>query len=410
MHGLQRNIAKKIRYLLENFPVVTILGARQTGKTTLSKQLCPDWHYIDLEKPGDYELIADDPEFYFSRYPRNLIIDEAQELPVLFNILRGVIDANRNEKGRFIITGSSSPDLLNQVSESLAGRVAIVELGTLKANELFSVPLSPFYQLFTDKLSKSALETTTAQLTKEQLHTAWLKGGYPEPALMDAEVAYEQWMENYRTTYVNRDIARLFPRLNKVAFQRFLGTLSKLSGTILNKADLARAIEVSEPTIKEYLEIAAGTFLWRSIPSYEKNIIKSVIKMPKGHLRDTGLLHYLLKINSLNSLYEDPRVGHSFETFVTEEIIKGLQSTLVTNWDYYYYRTRNGSEVDLILHGLFGILPIEIKYGTKIDFKQLRSLKELIATQGAPFGLLINQADTAEWIAPTVFQLPATYL
>jgi hypothetical protein len=145
------------------FPAIVILGARQTGKTTLAKTLKPDWKYIDLEKPSDFEQITQDPEFFFSQYPTGIIIDEAQNYPNIFKILRGVIDQNRDLTHRYIITGSSSPELLKASSETLAGRIALLELGTLKANEYYELPLSPFYTLFHSKLSLPPLQNFFTQ-------------------------------------------------------------------------------------------------------------------------------------------------------------------------------------------------------------------------------------------------------
>ena len=234
--------------------------------------------------------------------------------------------------------------------------------------------------------------------------------GKTTPLLAAEPQAYPLWMENYHSTYIYRDIAKLFPKLNKIAYQRFITLLGKLSGTIINKANLARAIEVSEPTIKEYLTIASGTFIWRELLSYEKNATKTIVKMPKGHMRDSGLLHYLLKINSLDELYSDQIVGGSFEGFVIEEILNGLEATRVTNWDAYYYRTRGGAEIDLILEGPFGILPIEIKYGTHTKLQQLRALNDFVVSRQCPFGLLINQAEMPEWLTPNIYQLPVGWV
>jgi predicted AAA+ superfamily ATPase len=217
-------------------------------------------------------------------------------------------------------------------------------------------------------------------------------------------------MENYRDTYINRDIASLFPRLNKITYRRFLTILSKLSGTIINKRDLGRALEVNEGTAKEYLSIAEGTFLWRSLSSFERNIIKSIIKMPKGYMRDTGLLHYLTRINSLEDLIEDPLVGNSFESFVIEEILKGLEATFVTNWSPHYYRTKNGAEIDLLLDGPFGLLPIEIKYGASVKSKQLTTLSQFIDEHNLPFGMVINQSSSVEWLSPTIVQIPVGWI
>lgn len=407
---LKRNLESKITSLLKQFPAVALLGARQVGKTTLAKQLCPDWRYLDLENPDDAELIKRDPAFFFQQFPNHLIIDESQEYPELFSLLRGVIDNQRELKGRFILTGSSSPDILSAISESLAGRIAIVELGTLKANEIYQQPLSEFYQIFLEKLDVNRLPKTISALSLSQIQTAWLRGGYPEPILSMDKQFYNQWMDSYRDTYINRDIAKLFPRLNKVNYQRFMQMLCQVSGSILTKSELARAIEVSEKTITEYINIATGTFLWQPLLSYEKNITKSIVKMPKGYLRDSGLLHYLLKIGNENDLYFHPKVGNSFEGFVIEEIYKGLQALPITNWDMRYYRTRGQAEIDLILEGFFGILPIEIKQGVKVKNNQLVALSNFIEEHNLGFGLVINQAAEPLWLTPKIYQLPVTWI
>jgi hypothetical protein len=410
-----RNIVSHAIDLMRNFPVLAIIGARQTGKTTLTKAIAPAFEYFDLEKPTHFDQISRDPEFFFIQHPNHIIIDEAQEWPQLFNVLRGVVDEKRNTMGRFIITGSSSAELLSHISESLAGRIAIIELGTLKANEYQHTSLSSFYHLFEQKLTKENLVTGKAPLSVEQVQRSWLRGGYPEPLLKlnqspNGKSRYENWMANYQATYINRDIARLFPKLNKINFRRFLTMLSKLSGTILNKSDLARALEVSEPTIRHYLEIAEGTFLWRQLTSFENNVTKSLVKLPKGHMRDSGLLHHLLRINSLDALYSDPIAGHSFEGFVIEEILKGLQDAGISNTQPYYYRTRSGAEIDLILEGNFGVLPIEIKLGRTISPKSLISLNKFIQEQQLPFGMIINQSEKVEWLTPTIIQVPAGWL
>jgi len=413
MTDRKRNIAHKIETLLGHFPVVVILGARQTGKTTLAKELMPAWKYIDLENIDDFSLLSRDPLFYFSQHPRHVIIDEAQIYPELFNTLRGVIDEQRHGKGRFLLTGSSSPELLAHVSETLAGRAAIVELGTLKANEFYQLPLSPFYELFSHKLNKKNLEnfvSKQAPMDTEKIQKIWLRGGYPEPILNRDQSFYLLWMQQYRNSYVNRDIGKLFPRLNKFAYQRFLMILGKLSGTIINRSDVARTLEINEKSVREYLTIAEGTFLWRQLPSYERNIVKSIVKMPKGYIRDSGLLHNFLRIQTLEELHEHPVIGHSFESFVIEEIIKGLESTTLANWDAHYYRTRKGAEIDLILEGNFGILPIEIKYGSRVDPKQLSALSDFIEEHQLPFGLIINQSKTTEWLTSKIIQIPAGWV
>jgi uncharacterized protein len=411
MSYIKRNLFEKTANLLQQFPAVAILGARQVGKTMLAKSLGKNWQYFDLEKPSDFDRIHFDPEFFFQQHPQQIILDEAQEYPELFSVLRGVIDEQREKKGRFILTGSSSPEILRHISESLAGRLAIVELGTLKANEYYKQPLSSFYHLFLENLDKKNVPSGTPPIQLEQLQRVWLLGGYPEPLLNAQQNGfYASWMENYRATYLNRDIAKLFPRLNNLAYRRFLYMLSQLSGTILNRSDCARSVEVSEKTIREYLTIAEGTYLWRQLLSFEKAIEKSIIKMPKGYLRDTGLLHDLLGINTLDKLYHHHQVATSFEGFVIEELLKGLGATRVTNWRSSYYRTRNKAEIDLILEGPFGILPIEIKLGRTIDRKKLSTLRDFVHKNHLPFGMVINQSNETLWLTEEIVQVPAGWL
>ena len=412
---MKRNIFDKINELLLYFPIVAILGARQTGKTTLAKQLRATWSYYDCEKPSVLERIQHDPELFFEQNPQYIILDEAQEIPSMFSVLRGVIDENRTLKGRFILTGSSSPELLDNISESLAGRVAIVELGTLKVNELFQTPLSGFYDLFSETLTRDSVTSfiqnaKAAPLRKSMIQRAWLEGGYPEPVLANNKHYYDSWMENYYQTYINRDIAKLFPKLNKITYQRFIRMLSYLSGTIINKSDLARNLEVSQPTAGQYTHIADKTYIWRELPSFEKNMTKSIVKMPKGYMRDSGLRNYLQQIHLAENLYNNPLVGNSFETFVIEEIIKGLQTKNIPHWDSYYYRTRDGAEIDLILEGGFGQLPIEVKYSVNTPVKQLRSLDRYIEEHQLPFGIVVNKADQIAWLTKNILQLPIFWL
>ncbi|MGD9108604.1 MAG: ATP-binding protein [Gammaproteobacteria bacterium] len=407
--GIKRNLFSQVTDLLEYFPIVVILGARQTGKTTLSKQIAPNWKYLDLENPRDYDNFTTDPIFVFERYPQKLIIDEAQEYPDLFKILRGVIDANRNQKGRYILTGSSNPELKNHVAETLAGRVATIELGTLKANEYYDKPLSQFYDLFKQKLSKGNIVSGAPPLTQKEINYMWLRGGFPEPIQYN-DAQYQTWMQKYFDSYINRDLAKLFPKLNKIAYSRFINILGSLSGSILNKANIGRAVEVHESTIREYLEIAEGTYIFRLLLSYEKSKTKSIVKMPKGYIRDTGLIHYLQKISDNESLYNNQIVGRSFESFVIEELFKGIEAAGISNVNSFYYRTRNGAEIDLILDGYFGVLPIEIKYGSTVLSRQLQTLERFVIENKLPFGMIINQSKQVEWLRPRIIQIPVGWL
>lgn len=413
MSVLKRNQINNINRLLNSFPAVLILGVRQCGKSTLCKEARGNWRYYDLENSKDYDYISSDVDFFFKENSNNIIIDEAQELPSIFKNLRGVIDSNPNETNRFILTGSSSPELIKMASDSLAGRIGIIELGTFKNNELLKNSIPEFYKIFNDELSSNTLNKLKSLRKpdmKPDVINMFLRGGYPAPVLQNDREFYQDWMENYFQTYINRDIKKLFPKIDSIKYRRFITMLSELSGTIINKAQLGRSIDVSEVTIRDYLDIAHKTFFWRMIPSFEKTKVKSVTKMPKGIVRDTGFLHYLSNIDSREKLLRYPGFGQNFESFIIEEIIKGVQAVPVRRWDYYYYRTKNGIEIDLILDGKFGTLPIEIKSGSSTTIKNLKSLSYFIESQNLPFGIVINNDNEIKMLNEKIIQIPAFYM
>lgn len=263
--GLIRNVEHKINKLLAKFPVHVILGVRQCGKSTISKMVGKDCSYYDLEKSSHFDLIDNAPLLFFNENSKNVIIDEAQLNSKIFSTLRSVVDEDRELNGRFILTGSSSFELIKNISESLAGRVAIVELSTLKMNEFESENLSSFFDIFNSTLSLANLDSlknlaSTKDIKKIKKYL--LKGGYPQPVLKDNEYYYLDWMENYFSTYINRDMRALFPKIDLLKYQRVIKMLSCLSGTIVNKADIARSVESSEKTIRDYMQIISGTFFW----------------------------------------------------------------------------------------------------------------------------------------------------
>ncbi len=253
-----RFLANKINKLLELFPVVAVIGCRQSGKSTLVQALRPDWKYYDLERPDDYQLISSDPLGFFGRQKEKTIIDEAQQYPELFGVLRGVIDQDRKASGRFLLTGSSSPEIVKGLSESLAGRIATVELWPFKAAELYEQQFPSIYSILTKRQPDLYKLLSLHQVVElRQMYEHWLLGGYPEPRIKGHIVPefYGLWMDEYFSDFIRRDIQRLFPKINPHAFRLFIQTLSFHSGNIINQSEIARALEVSSPTAKEYLEI-----------------------------------------------------------------------------------------------------------------------------------------------------------
>ncbi len=390
---MNRHYEKLLKEYITLFPCVALIGPRQCGKTTLLQTLLRDWRVLDLEKQSDFQSLAQDPDLFFRLNPDKIAIDEAQLRPELFPALRVAVDRDRQRAGRFVITGSSSPKLVRAISESLAGRIGIIEMAPFSFSEVRKELSPPFFQFLIDRVHVRDFISELKPLgSVRDVHEFWLKGGYPEPWLKKNRRFHSLWMNQYVGAYLYRDVARLFPGLNENRFRLFVQILAGISGNVINYSDVARSLGVSQPTVRDYFEIADGTFLWRTIPAFTRNVLKRVVKHPKGYFRDSGLLHSLLRIPDVDLLATHPAMGRSWEGLVIEEIIRGLNAT-GAGFDHYYYRTGGGAEVDLIIEGEFGLIPIEIKYTQTVPAKQLRALKDFIKDQNCRFGLVINNDE-----------------
>lgn len=408
---MNRHYHQIVTELLGYFPCVAITGVRQCGKTTLLEQLQPSWKIYDLEKSSDFEIIAREPDLFFRLNSDFIALDEAQLLPELFSALRVAIDADRNRSGRFIITGSSSPELLRSISETLAGRVAIVEMAPLSLSEAYEMKQPRLYSLIEQRniSAKEFLTLSSSGLSVSQQHDYWMRGGYPELWVKKSPRFAKLWMQNYLKTYFERDIARLFPSLNRQRYRQFINMLGQLSGNIINYSQVARTLGVSQPTAREYFNIAHGTFVWRHIPSYEKNAQKRIVKHPKGYLRDSGLLNHFLHLQNLDDLLAHPAMGHSWESMVIENLLRGLTIQGVS-FDYFHYRTSAGAEVDLVLEGEFGLIPVEIKYGQKVSLRSLRGIQGFINDFNCSYGIVVSNTERLALIDDNLVSIPFGYV
>jgi len=403
---MKRIYEAQLDELLNFFPCVAIIGVRQCGKTTLLHNLPKPWQRYDMEKISDSDMVSRDPELFFRLHPTRIALDEAQLLPEIFPALRVAIDAERDTTGRFIITGSSSPDLISSISESLAGRVAIIEMAPFTYAEANLQPISGVAQCIAERTPLANFLTLAPPKDELQaIHQYWHRGGYPEPWVKNDDRFTKLWMQNYVKTYLERDILRLFPGIARQKYKLFLQMLSHLSGTIINYSDVARTLRISPPTARDYFEIAHGTFIWRKIPPYEKNAQKRIIKHPKGYIRDAGLLHHLLHLNKQEDILAHPALGQSWESMVIENLLRELNA-LGVSFEYYYYRTSGGAEVDLILEGDFGLVPIEIKYGQNIPAHSLRSLRDFVKERNCPYGLVINNDEKIRQYDENILGIP----
>jgi predicted AAA+ superfamily ATPase len=412
MHGMKRAYQKQLFSYLKMFPCVALIGVRQCGKTTLLQTLPAAWKRYDLERRADMQIVSRDPDLFFRLNPRQVAIDEVQQLPEIFPALRVAIDNHRSERGRFVITGSSSPALLRSVSESLAGRIGVIEMAPFSWEEVTETTgRDSFLRRLQDRKARpeSLISRLGSRGDVALAYEFWYRGGYPEPWLRRGAAFRAQWQEQYMQSYLYRDVKRLFPGLDELRFRRFLELLGGVSGRILNYSDIARAVGVSQPAARDYFEIAHGTFLWRTIAAWSRNTLKRTVKHPRGYLRDTGLLHALLRIPDTDALLSHPQMGASWEGMVVEEILRQLEAQGVAH-ECSHYRTGAGAEVDLILEGNFGLVAFEIKHTSTVNPRELRSLRDFVREQKARLGVVISNDIAPRLYEERILGIPFVFL
>jgi predicted AAA+ superfamily ATPase len=324
---LSRQSQQKLSQYLQQFPAVGLLGPRQVGKTTLAfaqKKLYPDALYLDLELPSAQRQL-DDPEAFLMAHAQQLVIlDEVQRMPELFGVLRGVIDQRRRMGqacGQFLLLGSATGVLMQQSSESLAGRVAHVALPPLQACEIF-----------------------TGVHSVADLNALWLRGGFPLSWLAETDAASMTWREVFIATYLEKDIPALGPRIPATTLRRLWTMLAHHQGELLDQSKLAAALAISGQTVGRYIDLLCDLMLVRRLPAWHGNVGKRLIRSPKVYVRDSGLVHALLGLSNLDAVLGHPIAGSSWEGFVMEQLMNAAPQAQAS-----FYRTSNGAEVDLVL-------------------------------------------------------------
>lgn len=313
--------------LLDHFPAVVLLGPRQAGKTTLAfamRQLSPGALYLDLELPSAQRQL-DDPEAFFLAHPNQLVIlDEIQRLPELFPVLRGVIDLRRRDgeaSQQFLLLGSASGVLLQQAGESLAGRLAQLELTPFQAREILP-----------------------GNATVSDLNAFWVRGGFPLSWLAANDAQSLVWREMFITTYLEKDIPALGPRIPATTLRRLWTMLAHNQGELLDQSKLAAALGISGQTVGRYIDLLCDLMLVRRLPAWSGNTGKRLVRTPKVYVRDSGLVHALLGLQDLDSILSHPVAGSSWEGLVIEQLITAAPHARAS-----FYRTSHGAEADLVL-------------------------------------------------------------
>ena len=337
----KRSTEPVLHELLQQFPAVVLLGPRQVGKTTLALaegQAHAGSLYLDLELPSAQRQLDDPEAFLLTHRNRLVILDEVQRLPEIFAVLRAIIDIrirSGEPSGQFLLLGSATGVLLQQSSESLAGRMVQLELSPLQAREIMAA----------------------ADPLAQPLHMLWIRGGFPLSWLAKNDSESFRWREAFIATYLERDIPALGPRIPATSLRRLWTMLAHLQGSLLNYSQLATSLAISGQLVHRYVDILCDLMLLRRLAAWHGNVGKRLVKSPKVYVRDSGLVHALLGLTNYESVLSHPVAGLSWEGFVIEQIMSAAPSL-----DYSFYRTAQGAEADLVIDFRHGqVWVVEIK-------------------------------------------------
>lgn len=380
---LERTLSKKISSLAQQYPVVTVTGPRQSGKTTLAKMVFTNHDYVSLEEPNEREFALSDPKGFLKRYSGGVIFDEIQRVPALLSYIQGIVDAD-DSPGRFILTGSQQFHLTAKISQTLAGRTAIVHLLPFSLDELSGAPSRDPWKLdvLPGKKEKPVFN----------IETMLYRGFYPR--IHDKGLNPQDWLAGYYQTYVERDVRDVSNIGNLEIFQRFVRLCAGRTGQLLNLSALAADCGVSHTTARQWISILQAGFIIHLLPPHFANFSKRLTKSPKLYFLDTGLLCYLLRIREPYDVTGHAMRGAVFETYVVAELFKAF-SHRGESPPLYFWRDRTGHEVDVVIDTGKKLIPLEIKSGETINSSFFDGLRYFIAL-GAPAaetGVLIHGGD-----------------
>lgn len=377
---ISRTLEPILRHAASRYPVVTLTGPRQSGKTTLVKATFPNHSYVSLEDPDQREFAMGDPRGFLAQFRRRVILDEAQRTPDLFSYIQAASD-QRDIKGQYVLTGSQSFLLMRTISQSLAGRAAVLHLLPFSQAELQGRSPLPLTSVGSRVPTRSDPPTL-------DLMDVLFAGGYPR--IHDGGLPPQDWLANYYRTYVERDVRELLNVGDLAAFGRFIGLCAGRTGQLLNLSSLANDCGISQPTARRWLSVLEASFLVLLLRPHHRNFNKRLVKSPKLYFLDTGLLTYLLRIRSPDELRIHSSRGAIFESFVVSELMKNVLNR-GQEPDLHFWRDSAGHEIDILLEQGGKLIPIEAKSGATLanDFYAgLQYWLDLAATPDGPAALV----------------------
>ena len=403
---INRHILPYLERMKKQFRVLLITGSRQVGKSTLLKnKLLPEYDYVTLDDFSDLSIAQKDAALFFKNHPLPVIVDEVQRAPNLFLQIKLLAD-NSEEKGKIILTGSQSYKLLSNASDSLAGRVCIINMSSLSLREKYGIDFNTEFLPTEEYISKRKKSVKTYANLWNHI---W-RGSMPE--LADDTIEWESFYRSYIRTYIDRDVADLIDVKNLVKFNNFMQCIASRVGELFNADSLARDVGVTSKTISQWTSILESSGVIKLLQPYEKNVSNRAVKTPKIYFMDTGLVCHLVGWSSSQVAMNGAMSGSLFENFVISEIIKSYYNSGHDSKDIYFYRDKDKKEIDLIIEKDNILYPIEIKKSAQPTIDMAKSLSVLHKIPGKTVGqgCILCQCDKMHYLSDNVAALPVEYI
>lgn len=404
---INRAIEKVLKKTMNHYPVILVTGPRQVGKTTLLTETAKDTHsYVTMDDLIQRSSLKEDPLLFFKNNDGPLILDEIQYVPESFRTIKYKVDQNEL-KGYYLLTGSQSFNLMQNVSETLAGRIAILPFQGFSLREYFEID---FDEAFIP--SKEYIAKRKKSLKSYTNLWYFIHRGYMPKLLLNPEMDWNIYYQSYVQTYIERDVRQLTQVGDEKIFMDFMISIAARSGELLNYNSIAKDIGVSIDTVKRWTSILETSGVIYLLYPYSNNHLKRAIKTPKVYFADTGLLAYLTRWLTEDTLKNGASAGKVFETFIISEIIKSFLNAGISRPGLYFYRDRDQKEIDLIIEDGRDIYPVEIKMTAKPDIKMAKSFNLLKDIPGVNLkeGVIICQYDKVHWLKENLVALPIEYI